>query len=502
MSETPPSHDLLPEPPLAARVARGAAWVMGAGLAARLLGAVNTIIVARLLVPDDIGLVAVAVIAMQLLQGFSDIGVSQTVVKFQDADRDDLNTLFTLSLLRGLIVAAVLAAAAPVMAAVYDDPRMTGAFLGVAAFPVILGLINPRFYEFERDLRFSREFIATILNKLAGVAVSITVAVLFRTYWAIILGMLAGGLVQLVLSYAMRPFAPRISFRAFRKIFGFAGWLTGVSFVAALNNKLDVPILARAVGTAGAGVYFMGFQLSELATGQIATPLARALYPGLAAMQQDAARMRRAFLRGVEALGVLAMPAAFGFAFVASDLVDVLLGAKWRPAVPVIQIIAPVVGLQSLFYAAQAYAVALGLPRLVFIRETVFLIVRLPVFIWAVMAHGLMGGVWATAIAGLFHVALNLALYARASGGAFWEPLWSARRSIGAVVLMAAYFLFLRDAAAPDAGAAVRLAADVAAGAVLYSVALAALWRLEGAPDGVERRLVGLLFPRRAGASE
>lgn len=502
MSDTPPSHDLLPEPPLHSRVARGAAWIMAASLSARLLGAVNTIVVARLLVPDDIGLVAVAVIAMQLLQGLSDIGVSQTVVKFRDAGRDDLNTLFTLSLLRGLVVGGVLAAAAPGMAALYDDSRMTAVFLGVAVFPVVIGMINPRFYEFERDLKFSREFIATIMNKLAGVAVSITVAVLFRTYWAVILGMLAGGLVQLVLSYTLRPFAPRVSFKSFRKLFGFSGWLAGVSFVAALNNKLDVPILARAVGTAGAGAYFMGFQLAELATGQIATPLARAIYPGLANMQDDPQRMRRAFLSGVEALGVLAMPAAFGFAFVAGDLVDVMLGEKWRAAVPVIEIIAPVVGLQSLFFAAQAYAVALGLPRLVFIRETIFLLVRLPLFVWAVTAYGLMGGVWATAATGLFHVALNLALYARASGGAIWEPLWSARRAIGAVAAMAGYFLFLRDMATPvpEAGAAVRLGADVAVGAVLYFLALAALWRLEGAPDGVERRLVGLIARGRQAA--
>lgn len=500
MSENPPSHDLLPDPPLHGRVARGAAWILAGSLSARLLGAINTIVVARLLVPDDIGLVAVATITMQLLQGFSDIGVSQTVVKFRDAGRDDLNTLFTLSVLRGLVIGGLLAAAAPVMAILYDDPRMKGAFLGVAVFPVVIGLINPRFYEFERELRFSREFMATIMNKFAGVAVSITIAVLFRTYWAIILGMLAGGLVQLVLSYAMRPFAPRVSFRSFAKIFGFAGWLAGVSFVAALNNKLDVPILARVAGTAGAGVYFMGFQLSELATGQIATPLTRAIYPGLATMQEDAQRMRRAFLRGVEALGALAMPAAFGFAFVAGDLVEVILGEKWRSAVPVIQVLAPVVGLQSLFFATQAYAVALGLPRLVFIRETVFLLVRLPVFVWAVLTYGLMGGVWAAAVAGLFHVSLNLALYARASGRAFWEPLWSARRAIGAVAVMAAYFVFLRDALAPEAGAAVRLAADVGAGAALYLLALAAFWRLEGAPDGVERRLLGLVAGRRGTA--
>ena len=258
MPSDTPNPEIPDRPELKGQVARGAVWVMGAGLLARVLGTLNTIIVARLLVPEDIGLVAVATIAMQMLQGFSDIGVSQTVVKFQDANRDDLDTLFTLSVVRGLIIGAVLAGFAPLAASIYGDPRMLGVFLGVSLFPVITGFINPRFYEFERALNFSREFISSVGNKLAGVIVSVGVALVFRTYWAIILGLLAGGVVQLALSYIMAPHRPRITFRSFRKVFGFTGWLAGVSFVAALNNKLDVPILARLVGAGGRWRLFHG----------------------------------------------------------------------------------------------------------------------------------------------------------------------------------------------------------------------------------------------------
>ncbi len=489
MSELPPTTPTVEETGLTGRVARGAAWIMGGGLLARFLGAINTIIVARLLVPEDIGLVAVATVSMQLLQGLSDIGVSQAVVKFRDADRADLDTLFTLSALRGLGIGLVLAASAPVMAAIYDDPRMVGVFLGIAAFPVISGLINPRFFEFERDLNFSRDFISTVLNKLAGVLVSVTVAVIFRTYWAIILGLIAGGGVQLILSYAMRPYAPRFSFKSLKKVFGFSGWLAGVSFLAALNNKLDVPILARLAGSAGAGSFFMGLQLSEMATGQIALPLTRAIYPGLSTLQDDPERMRRAYLRGVSALGAFAMPAAFGFAFVARDLVFLLLGDKWLSAAMVIERLAPVIGLQALFYATQSYAMALGLTRLIFFRELLFLFIRLPVFIWAAIAHGLTGAVWAAAGLGLFHVALNLALYARASGRPFWQPLLSAHRSLAAVAVMTLYFLLLRPLliGQADFTPAIRLIADVLIGAGVYTGFHTAIWLGEKRPGGVER---------------
>ncbi|MCK5745916.1 MAG: oligosaccharide flippase family protein [Oricola sp.] len=479
-------------PSLTARVARGAAWIMGAGLVARTLGAVNTIVIARLLAPEDIGVVATAVIAMQLLQGISDIGVSQAVIRFRDAGRDELDTLFTLSAIRGAIIGAVLFAAAPFAAQFYGDPRVFWTFAGVALFPVLTGLVNPRFFEFERDLKFSREFLVVILNRIAGVAASLTVAIVFRAYWAIICGMLASGVVQLALSYALRPHAPRFSLKAFSKVFGFSGWLAGVGFMAALNNKLDVPVLARAAGAGGAGVYFMGLHIAEAAAGQIAGPVTRALYPGLSEMQDDPARMRSAFLKGVEALGAFAMPAAFGLAFVAQDFTAVVLGEKWTDAAPAIALLAPEIGLQSLFYATQAYAVALGLTRLVFFRELIFFAIRMPVFIWAAIHYGLDGAVAAAAALGLVHVALNLALFARAGGGAFWAPVMAARRPLFAVAVMALWFLALRPhlAAADGWAPLARLLADILSGALIYAGALAAIWRAEGAPDGVERRLL------------
>ncbi|MEO1135238.1 MAG: lipopolysaccharide biosynthesis protein [Pseudomonadota bacterium] len=488
--ETPPQEKLQRETAtLSSRVARGAAWIMGAGMIARTLGALNTIILARLLVPEDIGIVATATITMQFLQGISDIGVSQAVVKFRNAGRDDLNTLFTLSALRGLIIGVALFAVAPLAASFYGDPRLFWAFAGVASVPVLMGFINPRFYEFERDLKFSREFIVTIITRLVGVGVSLAIAIIYRSYWALILGIVAGAATQCLLSYLLRPYAPTFSFKSFKKVFGFSSWLAGVSFMAALNNKLDVPVLTRFAGTGGAGVFFLGMHLSELIAGQLAAPVTRALYPGLSEMQEDPPRMRLAFLRGVEALGAVAMPAAFGLCFVATDFTAVLLGEKWAAAAPVIALLAPVIGLQSLFFAVQSYAVALGLTRLVFFRELIFFLVRMPVFVWATVTHGLQGAVIAAAVMGIFHVALNLALYARASGAPFWEPLTAARRSLGAVAAMAIWFLLLRPHAAPleTLDPVLRLGADVAIGAGVYLAALGALWRFEGFPDGVER---------------
>ena len=476
-------------PSLSARVARGAGWIAAARFAVRLLGFFNTIVVARLLAPEDFGIVAIGVTTMQLLQGFSDIGVSQAVVRFRDATKDDLATLFTLSALRGLLIAALLLAIAPFAAHFYDDARVFWVFAGVALYPALTGLINPKFYEFERDLDFSREFVMSTATKLAGVAVSITIAVIYRSYLAIIIGLVASGFVQLVLSYGLRPFRPRFSFASLEKVLGFSGWLAGVSFVAALNNKLDALIVARLAGATDAGKFYVGVQIADMPSHEIAGPIARAIYPGLSTLQSNATRMRDAYLRSVEAMALIALPAAFGAGFLAEDLVQVLIGERWAGAGLVIAYLAPVAGVQSLFFATQYYAMARDMTKFVFYREAAFFVLRTPAFIWATLEYGLTGAVYAATIFGLAHAGLNMALYARISAGSTLEPVWAARRSIGATAAMAIYFIAIRpnfDVAGGLTGGA-RLIAEIILGGAIYFAALFALWRAGGAPAGVER---------------
>ncbi len=483
---------------LALKVAKGAGWIVASRFAMRLFGFFNTIIVARLLAPEDFGLIAVGMTAVQLLQGISDIGVSQAVVKFQDAGRAEIDTLFTLSALRGAIIAAVMLAAAPLAGHFYGDPRMAFVFCGLAAYPLMLGLINPRFFEFERSIDFSKEFIWEVASKMVGVVVTVGVAFAFRSYWAIVLGVVAGAAMQLILSYSMRPYAPRLSLEAFQKVWGFSGWLAGVSFIVALSNKLDAFVLARTAGAADTGRYWIGMQLAELPTSELAWPIARAVYPGLTSMQNDRTRMRAAYLRGVEAMAAIALPAAVGFAFVSTDLIHILLGEKWDGSAVVVAWLTPAIGLQTVFIATQYYAMALGLTRLVFMRGLIVLLVKAPVFIWAATSHGFLGAVAAATACTVFGALMNLLLYARASGRPFFEPAFAALRSFGGVAAMAGYFVFVRPTLGVGSidAPALRLALDIAAGGAAHLGAQLGVWILMGRPDGIERAVLTLLSRR------
>ena len=475
-----------PPTPLLSALARGSGWIVGGTYAARALGLVSTLVVARLLTPEDFGVFAVGLVFLQMLVGFTEVGLNLAVVRFRDASDAEMDTLFTLSLLRGVLLAALMAAAGPVMAALYGDARLVSVFLGLAVVPLLTGLINPRFYEFERAGDFSREFVVVLASKLGSVAMTIGLALLLGSYWAIIAGQIAAAMMQAALSYALRPTAPRLTLAAFARVFGFTGWITAVAIFAALNNKLDAMIFGKLIGKPAAGQLYVGSQLAELPTRDVSVPLARALFPSLSARQGDPEAVRLAYLRGCEVLGAVALPSSVGFALVAPHAVPLLVGHQWDAAIPVVQLVGPVLGLQTVFAATQGYAMALGRVGVVAAREAAFFCLRTPTILLALRWHGFTAGVMAVAAMGLLHCLLNMAVYARLSGRPFWEPLQAGARGLLATSVMAGAVLAADLALADRLPPLPETALLIVVGALAYAATLGLAWHASGRPAGVE----------------
>ena len=489
-----------PAPSLFAALAKGSGWIVGGTYAARLIGFLNTLVVAYYLAPEDFGLFAIGLTFMQLITGFTEVGLNLAVVRFRDATDEDMDTLFTLGAVRGLILACVMLAAAPVAASVYADARLGVVFSALAAVPLLMSLINPRFYEFERAGDFSREFVVVVASKIVSVALTISLAVLTASYVAILAGLIGAAGVHCALSYALRPVRPRLTLASWRKVLGFTGWITGVAVFAALNNKLDAMLFGYFVGKPAAGQLYVGGQLAELATRDVSVPLARAIYPSLSARQDDAGAVRRGYLQGVQALAAVALPLAVGFALVAHHAVPLLLKPKWYEAIPVIQLIGPVLGLQTVFAATQGLAMAVGRVSVVVAREAAFFVLRTTVLIYALVAHGFRGGLIAVAVMGIVHCVLNAAAYAAITRDAAWRPVQAAARSLASVGAMAGVTLWLDGLLPEGLHPAPALAALIGAGGATYVATHAALWLTSSRPDGVEASLLAALT-RRPGST-
>ncbi len=498
--------NLVAEPPhqdgkksLATRIATGAAWIVAGRLLMRMMGFINLAILGRLLTPADYDYIAVVFSVMLVLQGMTEFGAAQAVVKFRDASKADYDTLFTLSFIRGVFLALVLLGLAVPLANFYGDKAYIALFCVVAIVPFLEGLFNPRFFEFERNINFIQELKVLASRQLLAVIVSVTIALLTRSYWAMIAGHIVGTLAQLILTYVMVSYKPKFSLSEQAKVLGFSGWVAAVGFVSTMNLKMDSLFLAKIFGKGDVGPYWMGVQLSQLLTNEVANPVGRALFPGMSEMQDNTEGLRKVCLGGGQALGAIVLPLAFGLSFVAEDLITLILGdpEKWHQTVPVVQFVAPTLGIYFITSPIYQYVMAQGQTRLLFFRELLYFIVRVPLFIWAAIAYGFMGAVYMRAAAGLVQMTLNMGIYKKLSGRSFFEPVLVAWRSLAAVAVMSVWFLLLRPhldmiEALP---LLVRLGIDAACGAVLYIGAHGIIWQLAGRPAGVEQVILSKTHP-------
>ena len=184
------------EKDLSSRVVASTAWLVAMRWGSRLIGLVSTVIVARLLTPEDFGVVAIATSYIGIVLGVTELNLSRAIIQFNNPKKSEYDTAWTLSLIRGVLLSAMILASAMPMASFMDEPRLVALITVLAVSPLILGLENSYFVEFQKEMKFSKLFWAETSSKVLAVATTISLAVIYRNYWALVGGMLVSNVAK------------------------------------------------------------------------------------------------------------------------------------------------------------------------------------------------------------------------------------------------------------------------------------------------------------------
>ncbi|MGI9508206.1 MAG: oligosaccharide flippase family protein, partial [Geminicoccaceae bacterium] len=277
-------------------MARGAAWMVLMRLVVRGASLINMMILARLLVPEDFGLIAMAAIFVGALEIFSEFSFDVALIKKQSAGRADYDTAWTLSIIRGVAVAVILIAIAQPASALFEEPRLAPVVAALSLSPLLLGFQNIGVVDFRKTLDFKKDFVFMAGAKVVAVVVSIGLAIIWRNYWALVGGMVAGKVWRLGASYAMHPYRPRLSLASWRELFAFTKWLLLHNILMFFRNRADRLVIGKMLGAATLGVYTLAYDLANLATTELMAPIRRALLPGYAKLAGQSERLRAAFV--------------------------------------------------------------------------------------------------------------------------------------------------------------------------------------------------------------
>jgi lipopolysaccharide exporter len=474
-----------------AHMLRGSTWMVGLRWAMRLTGLISTIILARLLTPQDFGIVAIAMVVVGMFEMLSATGQAAAIIRHRDATHEHFDTAWTIDILIGLGIGAAIFLVAPFSKIYFHDDRSVIVLQCLALRPIMSGFENVGLLNFKRDLRFDRLFSYQLYAKLTSFVATITLAVVLRNYWALVAGILSGQFARTVLSYVMHPYRPRLSFAKMSEIWSFSIWVYIRSMGDYIQGQVDVVAVGGATSAASMGRYTIAKDVAYSPTNEIVYPMLSVLFPVMARYQHDPKELRQLYVRMLGWALIIGASTGIGLWLVAPDMVRLVLGQKWVSITPLIGWLAVSASVEILNDGAYATLDVLGLPhlgaRLQWVRVAVLTAAIFPV---VYLTHDLLALVITRSaiIAILILPVLIVAgrrvdVAPRDYGAAFWRPL-TAAGAMALAVLSMNQFLTIGP---------VRLGLDIALGGVVYLGTLMALWNISGRPLSAERDVISLI---------
>jgi O-antigen/teichoic acid export membrane protein len=478
------------KPPSRVSVARGAVLVVAMRWTDRLIGIASTLILARLLMPADFGIVAMASLVVTLIDTLLDMGVNSALIQNPKAGRDDFDTAWTLRLGQALLAALLIALlGAPLAAGYFNDARVEDVLRFMALTVVLGGIENIGIVYFQKNMEFGRDFRFFFLRRLAGFVITIALALWLRSYWAMVIGALAGRLVGVWLSYALHDFRPRLSLARIKQLWGFSQWILVRNLGAYGTQQLDKILVGRRTDAATLGAYSLADDIAAMPTGELLAPLGRVLFPAFVQAAHDPAELRRTYCLALGVQAIVALPAGVGLALVAETAVPLLLGAQWQAAIPLVQTLALLNVAIALVHGSGYLLLTLGKVRLLAIFSWLQLGMLASLALLAFPQAGAEGIADIRLAVSIIAMLAFLGMVVRAVPGLGWRHvLANVWRPAFATGGMAAALVFF--SITPDGAPGLQLVVDVLFGGAVYSALLLLLWFAQKMPTGAEKYLL------------
>ena len=307
----------------------------------KLFSLARLIILARILAPDDFGLMGIAFLAMSTLETFSQTGFQAALIQKKKNIESYLDTAWTVLILRGLLLFGILYFAAPFVASFFDTPEAKQIIQVIGFSMLFQAFTNIGVIYFQKELKFDKEFIYQFAETSANFIVAISAVLILRNVWALVFGMLAGSAARCFMSYLIHPYRPRLSLDLgkAKELFGFGKWIFGSSILIFLITQGDDIFVGKLLGVTALGFYQVAFRISNMPATEITHVISQVTFPAYSKLQDDIPKLREAYLKILEVTAFLSFPIA-GLIFVlAPDFTRIFLGEKWMPMVPAMQVL-------------------------------------------------------------------------------------------------------------------------------------------------------------------
>ena len=330
------------------------------------IGLVSTVILARMLTPEDYGLVGIVLILVYFAESVADAGGSQYLIQKSEIDIADINSVFTLNIMSKAVLFSLLIYFAPAVSDFYNKDELTTALYAISFTILIRAFSNPGVILLKKDLKFKKIAQVRLVIKIITFFSVISLAYLYKNYWALIIVDIFSATLILIGSYIIHEYRPRFCLKKIKEQFGFSQWIFFKNLIGFLRSQIDRILIPKFYGFELAGEYHMARHLASLPSQDIIIPATEPLLSSFSKAKDDMTR----FVYQLEMSLVLAMclvsPIGAVFYFYPQAIVTILLGDQWVNSSAILQALSILVGVSVVGNIVSHACLSINKPALLF----------------------------------------------------------------------------------------------------------------------------------------
>lgn len=317
---------------IGSRSSRGVAALGVGAVAERVMRLVRNMILARLLAPDDFGLMAIVMSVLFALESFTDVGVRQSIIhNKKGGEREYLNIAWWVQIVRGLGLFILALLVAPAICRFYDKPELLNLLRVSFLFIIFNALTSPRLYLLDKEFRFAKSLCLIQGSSLLGTLTAIILALYMQSVWVLVIGQVSQVTVQCLLSHILCPFRPmmKIDRRYLKEFLKFGRGMLGLAFLTVVSMQTDVFVLAKLLSSKDVGMYVLALSLARQPMYLFNVTLGRVLLPAFAEKQNDKKALCNAVLKILKGILLFGFPIVVLTALGARPILSIIYGAKY-----------------------------------------------------------------------------------------------------------------------------------------------------------------------------
>ena len=394
---------------------KGISWMSAFRMSSRVLSFIKIAVLARILTPFEFGIFGIASLLLVFLQILTETGINIFLVQTKDKIETYLDSAWVLSIIRGFIIFLVIVISAPFVSSFFKTPASLNIILLISLAPLITGFINPAEVSFQKDLKFNYEFWFRITLFFTDAAVSIVFALLTHSVYALVMGLLAGSILEVILSFYFIKPTPKLRFNMdqIKEIFHKGKWVTAYGIFNYFGENGDNIVVGKILGAPVLGLYQMAYKVSYLPISEITDVANRVIFPVYAKIEGDKKRLLAAFWKTTAIISIFTTIAGVIIFLFPLQIISIILGPQWISVASVLRILAVYAILRAALGPASAMFLAAGKQNYVtlmtFVRFSVLVITIYPL----VLKYGMVGAGFSALFSALVEVPIILFLIVR-----------------------------------------------------------------------------------------